>query len=65
VTGRVLDGPYNVRPKSAGEYFVAAGESIPMWFPAQYESMLIDAIISVDLEGVATMYPSLGAAEHR
>ena len=61
----IIDGPHNVRPKAAGEYFVAAGGLIPAWYPATFERSPVDALIIVDIMGIAVMRHSLGPVEHR
>jgi hypothetical protein len=64
VVFEIIDGPYNVHPKQAGGYFVAEGDLVPEWYPAKFERAPMDAIIEVDLNGVAKMRRSLGAMEH-
>lgn len=65
-SGYIIDGPYNVRPKDAGEYFASIGEPLPLWFPSTvYETAPDNVIIFVDLNGMAIMRLSLGAAEHQ
>lgn len=62
--GALIDGPCNVRPRAAGEVFIAAGELVPDWFGGKFEFAPADVLICVGIDGLAVMRVSRGAAEH-
>jgi len=59
LSGQIIDGPYNVRPKSPGEYFVAQNGLLPRWFPGKFENAPENVVIHIDINGIATMRRSL------